>query len=111
MKKGGGGEKWDDAEGCRRSVATVPAFVKQERKKKDEEKAHVDAAFFRKLWSIFKVLVPGPFCGEVSATNLVYSLVNIYTIQVFYMFLVAASLLGRTYADVWMIMNTTRIET
>uniref|UniRef100_A0A914VR89 Isobutyryl-CoA dehydrogenase, mitochondrial n=1 Tax=Plectus sambesii TaxID=2011161 RepID=A0A914VR89_9BILA len=78
-----------------RSVPTVGTFAKREKdKKKDEQKAHVDAAFFRKLWRIFKVLVPTPFCSEV-----------------FYMLLVAVSLLGRTYADVWMIMNTTRIET
>ena len=48
-------------------MPTVPAFVKEEKKKKQsEEKPHVDAAFFKKLWRIIKVLVPSPFCAEVT---------------------------------------------
>ncbi|KAL6735455.1 hypothetical protein Aduo_005896 [Ancylostoma duodenale] len=58
-----------------------------------KEKAHVDGVFFRKLWRILKILVPGPFTGEM-----------------FYLLLIAVSLLCRTYADVYMIITATKIE-
>ena len=74
---------------------TVAEFLRQEAKdkKKARNNIQVDAAFFRKLWSILKILIPSVFSAEA-----------------FYLVLVAASLLGRTYADVWMITNTTMIE-
>ncbi|CAJ0605637.1 unnamed protein product [Cylicocyclus nassatus] len=62
-------------------------------KQKPKDKVHVDGAFFRKLWRILKILVPSPFCGEV-----------------FYLVLIAVALLSRTYADLYMITKTTRIE-
>ncbi|RCN43543.1 d member 3 domain protein, ATP-binding cassette sub-family [Ancylostoma caninum] len=58
-----------------------------------KDKAHVDGVFFRKLWRILKILVPGPFTGEM-----------------FYLLLIAVSLLCRTYADVYMIITATKIE-
>ncbi|VDL78381.1 unnamed protein product [Nippostrongylus brasiliensis] len=58
-----------------------------------KEKAHVDAVFLQKLWRILKILVPGPFTAEM-----------------FYLLLIAVSLLCRTYADVYMIITATGIE-
>uniref|UniRef100_A0A7I4Y4Z4 ATP-binding cassette sub-family D member 3 n=1 Tax=Haemonchus contortus TaxID=6289 RepID=A0A7I4Y4Z4_HAECO len=58
-----------------------------------KDKAHVDGAFFMKLWRIMKILIPGPFSMEM-----------------FYMLLVAVSLLCRTYADLYMIVTATGIE-
>lgn len=57
------------------------------------EKAHLDSVFFRKLLRILKIIVPGWTCPEAA-----------------YLFLVAACLLIRTYADMWMIHNGTSIE-
>lgn len=61
--------------------------------KKPEEKSHVDFRFFLKLWKIIKILVPSPISWEF-----------------FYMVLIAFSLLARTYADLWMIVTSTSIE-
>uniref|UniRef100_A0A0N5BC22 ATP-binding cassette sub-family D member 3 n=1 Tax=Strongyloides papillosus TaxID=174720 RepID=A0A0N5BC22_STREA len=60
---------------------------------KKKEKAYVNKAFFAKLWSIRKILIPKFFSGEI-----------------FYMILIAFALLSRTYADVWMITTSTKIE-
>ncbi|CAF2958243.1 unnamed protein product [Rotaria sp. Silwood2] len=60
--------------------------------KKDRNVA-VDKKFFRKLILLLKILVPKVFCGES-----------------FFLVLVAASLVARTYADVWMIKNSTSVE-
>ncbi|CAI4224193.1 unnamed protein product [Auanema sp. JU1783] len=74
-----------------KSVSTQ--VVSKQVAKKSTDKAHVDAAFFRKLRRILKILVPGVFSSEF-----------------FYAVLIAFSLLCRTYADVWMITTATRIE-
>ncbi|XP_021344999.1 ATP-binding cassette sub-family D member 3-like, partial [Mizuhopecten yessoensis] len=58
-----------------------------------KERAAVDAVFFGRLVRILKVLIPGWLTAEA-----------------WYMFLVAAALIARTYADVWMIQNGTSIE-
>ncbi|XP_063416556.1 ATP-binding cassette sub-family D member 3-like [Mytilus trossulus] len=58
-----------------------------------KERAAVDVDFFKRLWSLLKILIPGWVTKEA-----------------FYMTLVAASLIARTYADVWMIQNGTSIE-
>ncbi|KAJ1366892.1 hypothetical protein KIN20_027677 [Parelaphostrongylus tenuis] len=57
------------------------------------DKVHVDVQFLKKLWRIIKILIPSPFCAEV-----------------FYLLLIAISLLCRTYADVYMIVMATKIE-
>uniref|UniRef100_A0A914H5Y9 ABC transporter domain-containing protein n=1 Tax=Globodera rostochiensis TaxID=31243 RepID=A0A914H5Y9_GLORO len=62
-------------------------------KKRNSEKAHVDSAFVRRLLRILRILIPGPFSMEL-----------------FFMALIALSLLLRTYADVWMIQTSTKIE-
>ncbi|KAH7701626.1 CRE-PMP-2 protein, partial [Aphelenchoides avenae] len=61
--------------------------------KSSGEKAHVNWAFFKKLYRIVRILIPSVFSTEI-----------------FYMILIAASLLCRTYADVWMITTATGIE-
>ena len=49
--------------------------------------------FLKKLFRIGKILIPSFFSAEVG-----------------YMVLIAITLLCRTYADVWMIMTSTKIE-
>ncbi|GMT15001.1 hypothetical protein PFISCL1PPCAC_6298, partial [Pristionchus fissidentatus] len=56
-------------------------------------KTKLDITFFKKLFSIVRILVPKILCK-----------------QTLYMFLIAVSLLCRTYADVWMITTSTKIE-
>ncbi|PAA75695.1 hypothetical protein BOX15_Mlig023809g2 [Macrostomum lignano] len=56
-------------------------------------KAYVDAEFFSRLSRLLKILVPRLFSPET-----------------FYLLLVAACLVARTYLDVWMIANGTMIE-
>ncbi|KAI1728610.1 ABC transporter transmembrane region 2 domain-containing protein [Ditylenchus destructor] len=58
-----------------------------------KEKAHVDWEFVKKLYRIVRILIPSIFSAEV-----------------LYMILIALSLLLRTYADLWMITTSTRIE-
>lgn len=58
-----------------------------------KERAAVDGVFFERLKKIMKILVPG-----------------IFTQEMWYLTLVAVSLIARTYADVWMIGNGTAIE-
>uniref|UniRef100_A0A1I7TV66 ATP-binding cassette sub-family D member 3 n=1 Tax=Caenorhabditis tropicalis TaxID=1561998 RepID=A0A1I7TV66_9PELO len=61
--------------------------------KKDGSKAHVDGVFLSKLARILKILIPRLFSKET-----------------FYLALIAISLLCRTYADVYMIITSTKIE-
>ncbi|CAF0995574.1 unnamed protein product [Rotaria magnacalcarata] len=60
---------------------------------KKDQKVAVDKRFFRNLIKLLKILLPKFFCGES-----------------LFLVLVAASLVARTYADVWMIKNSTSIE-
>jgi hypothetical protein len=53
---------------CRKSSVSVAAFVKSEEDKKkaqSKEKAHVDLAFFKKLYRILRIATPGIFTAEV----------------------------------------------
>ncbi|CAF1060029.1 unnamed protein product [Adineta ricciae] len=70
----------------------VNSSMKSHLAKKDQNVA-VDRRFFRKLVTLLKILVPKLFCGES-----------------LFLVLVAASLVARTYADVWMIKNSTSVE-
>ncbi|KAL6048544.1 ATP-binding cassette sub- D member 3 [Balamuthia mandrillaris] len=56
-------------------------------------KVAVDMNFFRRLWSLLKIMIPGPFTPESG-----------------YMVLVAFMMLARTWCDVWMLKNGTAIE-
>ncbi|XP_074642517.1 ATP-binding cassette sub-family D member 3-like isoform X2 [Tubulanus polymorphus] len=58
-----------------------------------KEKAAVDGIFFRRLLRILKIIVPGWFTPETG-----------------YLVVVAATLVARTYCDIWMIQNGTAIE-
>ncbi|XP_069795188.1 ATP-binding cassette sub-family D member 3a [Narcine bancroftii] len=58
-----------------------------------KEKAVVDRVFFRRIWRILKIMVPGLFSQESA-----------------YLLLIAVMLVARTYCDVWMIQNGTMIE-
>jgi ATP-binding cassette subfamily D (ALD) protein 3 len=57
------------------------------------ERVQVNLAFFKKLWSLLRIMVPGVFTSEFG-----------------YMMLVSAAMVARTYCDVWMIKNGTAIE-
>ncbi|CAF3487859.1 unnamed protein product [Rotaria sp. Silwood1] len=70
----------------------INSSMKSHLAKKDRNVA-VDKNFFRKLIILLKILVPKVFCGES-----------------LFLVLVAASLVARTYADVWMIKNSTSVE-
>ncbi|CAD6190194.1 unnamed protein product [Caenorhabditis auriculariae] len=70
----------------------VSLHHKQENRSKSA-KAHVDGVFVRKLLRILRILVPGFFSMET-----------------FYLLLIAVSLLCRTYADVYQIITSTKIE-
>ncbi|XP_065834152.1 ATP-binding cassette sub-family D member 3-like [Oscarella lobularis] len=62
--------------------------------KTDEgRKAAVDSLFFKRLWTIIKIIIPGLFTKESG-----------------YLIFVAASLVARTYCDLWMIQTGTAIE-
>ncbi|KAL5486881.1 hypothetical protein EMCRGX_G019418 [Ephydatia muelleri] len=58
-----------------------------------KERAAVDLTFFRRLWPLLKIIVPGAFSPEAG-----------------YLVLIAVMLVLRTYADVWMIQNGTNVE-
>ncbi|KAL4237173.1 ATP-binding cassette sub- D member 3 [Mactra antiquata] len=58
-----------------------------------KERAAVDGVFFRRMGKILSILLPSYLSPEV-----------------WYLVLVAVSLISRTYADVWMIQNGTAIE-
>ncbi|KAK6035996.1 hypothetical protein COOONC_26499, partial [Cooperia oncophora] len=69
------------------------AIVTKSGRPSSKDRAHVDGAFIKKLWRILKIIVPSHFAPEM-----------------FYMLLVAVSLLCRTYADLYMIITATGIE-
>lgn len=66
---------------------------KSSKKAAAADRAQVDWAFVKKLARIMRILVPRLLCGET-----------------LYMVAIAVSLLARTYADVWMITTSTKIE-
>uniref|UniRef100_A0A915AA99 ATP-binding cassette sub-family D member 3 n=1 Tax=Parascaris univalens TaxID=6257 RepID=A0A915AA99_PARUN len=68
------------------------SLVKVEKTKKTA-KAKVNLTLIYKLWRIWRILIP-----------------NIFSAEIFYMILIALSLLCRTYADLWVIITSTKIE-
>ena len=66
---------------------------KKESNKPRREKVQVNMVFFRKLYALLRIMVPGVFTPEFG-----------------YMMLVSAAMVARTYCDVWMIKNGTAIE-
>lgn len=63
-------------------------------KAKSKSKAQVDAVFFAQLKKLLKIIVPGWFSAESS-----------------FCVLIAASLVARSFCDIWMIQNATMVET
>lgn len=63
-------------------------------KKQAKSKAQVDAVFFAQIRKLLKIIIPGWFSAESS-----------------FCFLVAASLVARSFCDIWMIQNATLVET
>lgn len=62
-------------------------------KKPTKAKAQVDGKFFRQLWSLIRIIVPGWASKESGL-----------------LVLVAASLVARSMCDLWLIANSTKIE-
>jgi len=80
----------------RRKVGSKSVFLAKDAEAsagRGKDKAAVDSKFFHRLSAILKVLVPSPISAEFA-----------------YLVLVAAALLARTYADIYMIQTTTNIE-
>ncbi|XP_041475293.1 ATP-binding cassette sub-family D member 3-like isoform X1 [Lytechinus variegatus] len=77
-----------------KSAANLQAVIhNNEKNKSKKDRAAVDAQFFRRLFRILRLIVPGLWSKEAG-----------------YLGLVALSLIARTYCDVWMIQNGTAIE-
>ncbi|TMW51549.1 hypothetical protein DOY81_003380 [Sarcophaga bullata] len=68
-------------------------YTISEKKDKKSPKAHVNAVFFKQLRKLLPILVPG-----------------FWSIESGLLFLVAASLIGRSVSDIWMIQNATVVE-
>ncbi|XP_071492061.1 ATP-binding cassette sub-family D member 3-like [Diadema antillarum] len=76
-----------------KSAANLQQVVLQNGRDRKKERAAVDSEFFRRIYRILRILIPGWFSKEAG-----------------YLWLVALSLIARTYCDVWMIQNGTAIE-
>ncbi|XP_036319476.1 ATP-binding cassette sub-family D member 3 [Rhagoletis pomonella] len=64
-----------------------------EKKDKKGTKAHVNSVFFKQLRQLLPILVP-----------------RFWSVETGLLFLVAASLIGRSVSDIWMIQNATVVE-
>jgi hypothetical protein len=93
------------------SVAVDKRFFQYEKSPPPKKKFSYIILFFlhRNLLILIKILIPKVFCGEVKFI-LNFHLFNINIFQSLFLVLVAASLIARTYADVWMITNSTSVE-
>jgi hypothetical protein len=67
---------------------------------------------FRNLLALIRILVPKVFCSEVDLhVDCSHSFLSKFSSrQTLFLALVAASLVARTYADVWIITNSTSVE-
>ncbi|CAB3986666.1 ATP-binding cassette sub-family D member 3 [Paramuricea clavata] len=75
------------------TAVSLEAEHKEGKKSKVKSRAAVDKKFFRNLFQLIKIVIPGWLTPETGL-----------------LLLVAASLLTRTYCDLWMIQNTTSVE-
>ncbi|XP_046846152.1 ATP-binding cassette sub-family D member 3-like [Xenia sp. Carnegie-2017] len=73
--------------------SAVSLEIKHKKSKKSKSRVAVDNKFFRDLFQLIKIVIPGWLTPETGLLALV-----------------AASLVTRTYCDLWMIQNTTSIE-
>ncbi|XP_028400018.1 ATP-binding cassette sub-family D member 3-like [Dendronephthya gigantea] len=75
------------------TAVSLEAEHVESKKSKVKSRAAVDKKFFRNLFQLIKIVIPGWLTPETGL-----------------LLLVAASLLTRTYCDLWMIQNTTSTE-
>lgn len=69
-------------------------FIQKSAEAKNANRAHVNANFVRQLFKILKIVIPGFTSPEFGL-----------------LMLVAASLVARSYSDIWMIQTGTIVET
>jgi len=70
------------------------ASIASLQEKPKSPKAEVNAVFFRRLWQLLKIGIPGVLSPEFG-----------------YVLLIASSLISRTLCDLWLINKGTLIET
>eukprot|EP01088_Endostelium_zonatum_P010665 TRINITY_DN241_c0_g2_i1.p1 TRINITY_DN241_c0_g2~~TRINITY_DN241_c0_g2_i1.p1 ORF type:complete len:688 (+),score=142.14 TRINITY_DN241_c0_g2_i1:94-2157(+) len=86
--------KWRSQKGFSSSHSVLGSAEKPTAKGASaESRVAVDVVFFNRLWRLLKIIVPGFLTPETG-----------------YIILVAATLVLRTYCDVWMLKNGTAIE-
>lgn len=86
--------KWRSQKGLRNAHSVLGSTEKPNVKGASaESRVAVDVVFFNRLWRLLKIIVPGFLTPETG-----------------YIMLVAATLVLRTYCDVWMLKNGTAIE-
>ncbi|KAH8290069.1 hypothetical protein KR044_007029 [Drosophila immigrans] len=68
-------------------------YTISEKKDKKANKAHVNSVFFKQLRELLPILVPRFWCMETGL-----------------LMLIAATLIGRSVSDIWMIQNATVVE-
>lgn len=77
----------------RDAAAERVQYVINEKARGSKERVQVDGVFAGRIAAILRIIIPGPLSPEM-----------------FYMLLVAASLVTRSVCDIWMIQNGTSIE-
>ena len=78
---------------ARDAAAERVQYVINEKARGSKERVQVDGVFAGRIAAILRIIIPGPLSPEM-----------------FYMLLVAASLVTRSVCDIWMIQNGTSIE-
>ncbi|XP_034473698.1 ATP-binding cassette sub-family D member 3 [Drosophila innubila] len=68
-------------------------YTISEKKEKKANKAHVNSVFFKQLRALLPILIPRFWCVESGL-----------------LLLIAATLIGRSVSDIWMIQNATVVE-
>ena len=64
-----------------------------QKNKRSGEKVAIDGTFFKRIFAILRIIIPGVFSAEAG-----------------FMFLVAGALISRSICDIWLIQNGTSIE-
>lgn len=77
----------------RAAAAERVQYVINEKNKRSAEKVAIDGTFIRRIAAILRIIIPGVFSPEAG-----------------FMVLVAAALVARSSCDIWMIQNSTSIE-
>nr|CAH0104015.1 unnamed protein product [Daphnia galeata] len=77
----------------RAAAAERIQYVINEKNKRSAEKVAIDGTFIKRIAAILRIIIPGVFSPEAG-----------------FMILVAAALVARSSCDIWMIQNSTSIE-